>query len=232
MKDSNNVIKRLLRPPSVVNWVRHNFRRLDDTQRGLLRFAQSPPKHSLAEAYVICEAIVTDRISLKQAEACVDRIKHPMTQKAAHEIVPAFFAYATENGLEGLSAFKGFRTPYPIGRAPDGSTMTIPVVPTFTLLEDGVLNPVFMIGWSSLSLNGYQKQLLSTIIRNAILTQQDFLNSDATVICTPRFSFAEARHLRVWSVREYATLTEAQLQQQFERYGSALADVIRTLSGE
>lgn len=232
MKSNEEAIKRLLRPPSVANWARHNFRRLDDTERGLLRFAKIPPQHSLSDVYTICEAIVTDRISLKQAEACIDHIKHPQTRKSAREIVPCFFSYAQEQKLEGLPAFKGFKTPYPIGRAPDGSTLTIPVVPTFTLLQDGRVTPVFMIGWSALALTGYQKHLLSTIIRNAILTQQDFLGSDGLVICTPRFKQTEMRIIHAWSVRDYAVLSEQQLHEQFERYGTALEAVVRTLRSE
>lgn len=229
MSDVDSTIKRLLRSPSVANWARQNFRRLDKTRKGLLQFARMPPKHSLHDVYAICSAIVTDRISLEQAERCVELIKHPMTKRAGMEIVPPFFSYARELRLDGLAAFKGFSTPYPIGRGEDGSTLTIPVVPTFTLLDDGRLRPVFMIGWASLALNDYQKCLLSTIIRNAILTQQDFIDSDATVICTPKFRSSQARQVRSWSVRDYATLSEENLQDQFARYRTALMEVLRTL---
>ena len=232
MSDVENAIKRLLQSPSVANWARHNFRRLDRTRKGLLQFARMPPKHSLHDVYTVCSAIVTDGIPLEQAEKCIELIKHPMTRKAGREIIPAFYGYARENHLDGLSALKGFSTPYPIGRGEDGSTLTIPVVPTFTLLEDGRLRPVFMIGWASLVLDDYQKHLLSTIIRNAILTQQDFLDSDATVICTPKFRSSQARQVRSWSVRDYATLSEEDLQEQFARYRTALAEVLRTLRGD
>ncbi|MEP9360448.1 hypothetical protein [Sphingomonas sp. KR3-1] len=194
-----------------------------------MRFAASPPIHSLAEVYVICEAIVTDRISLEQALKCADGIKHPMTKKAAREIIPAFFNYAEREKVEGLSAFKGFGTPYPIGRNPDGTTRIVPVTPTFIRLHENKLEPVFVIGWSSPGLNGYQKELLSTIIRNAILTQQDFDKSDARIICTPRYKQTEIRIVKSWSVREYANLTDQQLQEQFSRYSSALNEVIKTL---
>ena len=232
MKHNEQAVKRLMRPPSVANWTRHNFRRLDDTRRGLLRFATVPPIHSLAEVYSICEAIVTDQISLDQALKCAISIAHPVTRKAAIQIIPIFFNHAQNNSLDGISAFKGFNTSYPIGRAPDGKTMVIPVSPTFTILENGLLTPVFLIAWSTLSLNDYQKQLMSTIICNAILTQQDFSDSDALVICTPKYKSTEVRHIRSWKARDYAVLTDDQLQDQFLRYGTALADVMRTLRGE
>jgi hypothetical protein len=229
MTNLEKAIKRLAKPPSVANWTRHNFRRLDKTREGLLRFVRVPPKHSLGDVYMICSAIVADGISLQQAEACVDRVKHPLTREAAREIIPTFFAYAKEQQLEGLPAFKGFSAPYPIGRAADGSTLLVPVTPTFTLLDRGVLKPVFLIAWAKLALDDYQKRLLSTIIRNAILTQQDFLGSDATVVCMPRHRLSQARVVRAWSVSEYAQLSDDELQEQFMRYQAALAAVIRTL---
>lgn len=232
MIDVDATIKRLLRPPSVANWARHNFRRLDETSRGLLRFATVPPRHSLGDVYTICAAIVTDQLSLEQALRCADEIKHPLTRRASREIVPAFYYYAKGRKLDGLSAFKGFRTPYPIGRSSEGGTLTIPVIPTFTMLTGDQLKPVFLIGWASLTLNDYQKQLLSTIIRNAILTQQDFLNSDAEVVCIPRCRRSGGRIVQDWSVRQYAQLTEDDLQEQFARYGSALDQVIRRLRGD
>ena len=215
----------------MANWARHNFRRLDKTRKGLLRFAAVPPVHSLGEVYGICSAIVTDQISLAQAMACVDRIKHPITRKAGREIIPPFHSYAREEELDGLSAFKRFNTPYPIGRGPDDTTLNIPVVPTFTILSDRRLTPVFVIGWANMALDDYQKHLLSTIIKNAVLTQQDFLDSDGMVICTPKTKFGGSRLIRAWSVREYAVLSEEELQDQFARYGIALSEVVRTLRG-
>lgn len=232
MRKKEEILKQLRRPPSVVNWASHNYRRLDETRRGLMQFALSPPRHSLGEVYSICEAIVVDRIGPDQARKCIERIKHPATKRAASEVIPAFIGYVNDAGLEGISAFKGFRTPYPIGRAPDGSTMTVQVVPTFTVLGDAGLKPIFMVAWSSRSLTEYQKRLLSTIIKNAILTQQDFLGSDAEVICTPKFKSTESRIVKSWSVRNYATLSENDLAEQFDRYGTALAEVIRSVSGE
>lgn len=231
MRTKEQILRQLSRPPSVANWVRHNYRRLDDTTRGLLRFALSPPRHSLGEVYSVCEAIVVDRISLPMALKCVEGIKHPLTRKAGEQIIPEFFEYARSNGLDGLGTFKGFRSPYPIGRGPDGATLSVPVVPTFTIIIGDKPTPVFLIGWSKLALNGYQKSLLSTIIKNAILTQQDFMSSDALVLCTPKYKSTELRQVQSWSVREYATLSEEQLLEQFDRYGSALVDVLKTVSG-
>ena len=225
-------IKRLLKPPSVANWVRHNFKRTDRTRKGLLRFAKVPPTHSLAEVYSICAAIVTDQIDLEQADKCIDRDKDTRAKVAAREIVPLFYAFAKEQNLEGLAAFKGFSTPYPLGRGPDGKAISIPVTPTFTIIRAGALVPVFLIGWATLPLDDYQKALLSTIINDALLTQQDFLGSDALIICTPKHRKTDARQILTWHASKYATLSEDDLQDQFIRYRKALDDVARTLRSE
>ncbi|WCP12753.1 hypothetical protein sphantq_01156 [Sphingobium sp. AntQ-1] len=232
MKNSEQAVKRILRPPSVANWVSHNHRRLDKTKNGLLRFAQVPPKHSLGGVYSICEAIVTDRISFEQAMKCVDGIRHPLTRAAAREIIPVFYSYAQSSHLDGLPTFKDFRSPYPIGRTIDGSTITVPVVPTFTILSEGKPTPVFMIGWASRQLTSYQKRLLSTVVHNAILTQQDFMGSNALIVRTPRSKLTNTRIINDWWVRDFPFLTDHELHDQFQRYGQAVTEVVRTLRGE
>jgi len=232
MRDVEKILKKLFRPPSVANWVRHNYKRTDKTRSGLLRFVRVPPTYSLREVYAICEAIVTDQIALEQAEKCIEGISDSKAKEAAREIVPLFHAYVRETGFEGVSAFKGFSTPYPLGKGPDGNNISIPVTPTFIILQNGQLVPVFVIGWATMTLNDYQKQLMSTIIKDALLTQQDFLDSDALIVCTPRLKRTNARHLLEWRVSEYGCLTEDELQDQFSRYRSALEDVARTLRSE
>jgi hypothetical protein len=231
MNKIEEVIRRLRRPPSVANWVRHNFKRSDRTRRGLLNFAKAPPLYSLSDIYGICGAIVTDQLSFHQAMRCLEGVKDKRAKEAGKEIVPLFHKFAQEAQLDGLAAFKGFSSPYPIGRA-NNETLSIPVTPTFTILNEGKLVPVFVIGWASMPLNDYQKRLLSTIIHDAILTQQDFIGSDALIVCTPRNKRTKARDLMTWKATEYADLSQDELQEQFSRYRSALEEVIRALRAE
>jgi hypothetical protein len=162
---------------------------------------------------------------------CLEGVKDRRAKEAGKEILPLFFEFANEARLDGLSAFKGFSSPYPIGRV-NNETLSIPVTPTFTILQNGKLVPVFVIGWATMPLNDYQKRLLSTIIHDAILTQQDFLGSDALIVCTPRHKKTKARHLLTWSAKEYADLSLTELQEQFSRYRKALEEVVRILRAE
>jgi hypothetical protein len=186
----------------------------------------------LREVYSICEAIVTDQIALDQAEKCIEYITDLKAKEAARDIIPLFYAYAHETRFDGLAAFKGFSTPYPLGKGPDGNNISIPVTPTFIILQGRSLVPVFVIGWAAMTFDDYQKQLMSTIIKDALLTQEDFLGSDALVVCTPKLKRTNARHLVEWRASDYGCLTEDQLQDQLSRYRNALEDVARTLRNE
>lgn len=232
MDDNDKAIKRIVRPSHVVNWARNNVRRLDDTRRLLLRFALNPPHHSLGPVYAICRRIACLHIDLDQALKEAENIKHSVTQKSAREIIPIFHQYVTSNGLDGLDGFDDTFIPYPIGRDPDGTTITIPVRSTFTTVEGGKLKPYFLIGWTKLAYDEYQKQLLSTIICRSVLTQQDYLKSDAQIVCIPRGKWSKARSIREWSARSYGTLSDADLQDQFDRYTIAVAEIISELRSE
>jgi hypothetical protein len=161
------------------------------------------------------------------------KIANHVTRGAAREILPAFHNYAQTRGLEGVEELDGLGTPFPIGRAPDGSTLTIPVRPTFVALDGDQLKPYFVVGWSRLAYDEYQKSLLSSIICRSLLTQEDFLSSDAQILCLPRSKWSKrTRNVREWSARLYGTLTDDELEEQFVRYSEALTQVISELRGE
>lgn len=232
MDNNDKAIRRIVRPSHVVNWARNNLRRLDDTRRTLLRFALNPPHHSLGPVYGICRRIACANISLEQALKEADAIPRSVTRNSAKEIIPLFYQYATSHSLDGLEGFEEGAVLYPIGRDPNGIAITIPVRPTFTVVEGGRLKPYFVIGWTKLAYDEYQQTLLSTIICRALLTQQDYLNSDARIVCTPRGKWSKARIIREWSAREYGTLSDEDLVEQFDRYTTAVAEVIAELRGE
>ena len=232
MDDIDGQLKRIFRPHSVVNWVRHNMRRLDDTQQRIRDFALRPPQHSLSPVYAICQDIVITGKSLEDSLRACDTIKRPLVRIAASEIIPRFHQYATRNNIEGVADLCGFEIMYPIGRGPDGKTLAIPIRPTFIAIDGDKLKPYFIIGWSKLAYDHYQKQLLSTIICKAVLSHQYFLGSDAQIVCLPRMKLSRARDLLEWRATLYGTLSDEQLLEQFERYGAAVNLVARELRGE
>jgi hypothetical protein len=229
MDDPESAIKRLLSLPSVINWARHNKRRLDETRRRLLSFAQRPPRHSLQPVGRLCAKIAARDLSLSQAMAAAGEITSPLARLAAREIIPAFTHEAEKRQFEAVRELIGFELPYPIGKAPNGKLLLVPIRPSFVLIENELLKPVFFIGWATLNLDDFQKQLISSIIARSILTHQYFLSSDAEVLCLPRIRGTKERYPRSWSVNAYNLLSDAQLSEQFDRYSTALQQVVRTL---
>lgn len=230
MADVKDPIKRLMRLPSVVNWARHNSQRLDETKSRLKLFALKPPRHSLGQVHKLCAKIAYRKHDFASAMSEIDKFADPMVRQAAREIIPAFCQYASEFALDGIEELDGIAIPFPVGQGPDGKTLFVPIKPTFTVARKDQLTPYFVIGWATLYLNDFQKKLISTIIMQSYLSQQDYLLSDAVVIGLPRIKYTKTRYHRTWEVKSYATLSNEQLADQFIRYGRALREVIKELS--
>lgn len=214
------------RPPSLANWVRLNNRRRDETALRISRFVLSKPRHALAQVYRFLADYVTLGISAATVRSSIDNLTNPLVRRLGHEIATALLPWFAKHGIEGVQAFDGMVERYPIGR-----NISIPVRPTFVYLKDGMLTPVFIVGWSSNPLTGYQKRLMATMIQQAILTQEDFEGSDALVLFTPRQKYSEtARDVGEMWVSNCWLLTDEQLRKQFDCYGNALDDAIQIVA--
>ena len=232
MDDPEASIKRLLNLPGIINWARHNKRRLDDTRRRLFAFAIRPPRHSLQQVGKICGSLAAHDIDLKEALEQAGRISSPVTKKAAREVIPAFARESEARGFEAARDLAGFEVLYPIGRSPEGKLLLVPIRPTFVLIEKEKLKPVFLVAWATLNLDDYQKQLISSIIGRSLLTHQTFIGCDAEILGFPRIRTTRERYPRSWMAKEYDSLSDEQLSEQFDRYSTALQQVMRRLRGE
>jgi hypothetical protein len=221
-----------MRPSAVVNWARNNLKRLDATRDKLRSFALRPPRHSLTPVYHLCTQHLYGNLTLKQALDAIDEIKHPIARMAAREILPCFASYINTEKLEGVPELDSFELPYPIGRSPDGMALFIRIKPTFVAVHGIQLVPYFVIGWSAPVLSGYQKQLLSTLICKSLLSHQNFIGSDAQIVCILRIKGTKTREIRQWNARLYDDLSENDVRDQVDRYGKALHLVVRELRGE
>jgi hypothetical protein len=169
-----------------------------------------------------------EEAALEKAEEII----RPAARAAGREVIPAFCRYLQNTGIEGVPELDGFQAMYIIGKKPNGDPLLVPVRPTFVGVKNDKLIPVFVVAWAEFNLDGFQKYLLSTIICDAILTQQDFLNSDAEIVAFPRIRHTKSRDRRGWRARQYNLLTQEELVEQFERYSRALRIVINELRGE
>jgi hypothetical protein len=226
---SQTKIARVLKLPSLVNWARQNFRRLDDTRRRIQQLADFPPKHSLGQVYDICSAIAYRELSPSKIDDRIEEIENPFARISAREVIPAFLETASKRGFDGIKELHGRTLPIPIGRGPDSKPLLIPIRPTFVLADEDKLKPVFLIGWARLTLTDYQKRLLSTIIERSYLTQQDFIGSDAEILCFPRIAKTRRREARSWLTKQIPLLSDDEVADQFERYSLAVREVVESL---
>lgn len=230
METLEQKLARLLRTPPVFNWVQHIFGRSDDTKKSLQRLARRPVGRSLRSTYRLCSELAYREIDIDEARKQIDNRLTGYSQTAAREIIPAFHHTITERQFETVPDYKGDAFPYPIGRAPDGSTLIIPVQPTFVAFERGRLLPVFVLGWRSVNFNMLRLRLISAIIHRSVLTWQEFQGGDALILTFTSDRWSNKRIAKSWYSSFYADMNDDELQLHFDKYSKALEEVVDELS--
>lgn len=222
-------IQRINNPVGLFNWARLNFKRLDDTRKSILKLADNPPRRSIAPIHRMCRDIAYRRISFEEAIEKASNYKN-YPKMVADQVIPAFYNYFLSNQIETLPDLDGEIFKFPIGKNEDGKTRFIPISPTFIAIRGEKIIPTFILGWTSIPYNHYQKRLISTIIRRAILTRQDFISGDAQVLTFPRAKWSSnQRELGGWMVSQYDDMSDVELQEQFDRYNKAVQQVLAEL---
>lgn len=218
----------LLKPSGVLNWALQNLPRLDDTRRELLRFALNPPRVSLGPINRICAQLAEKKVDLAKA---LENTAHyrGYLKMAAEEVLPPFAEYLENFQIETTDAFQEERFPFPIGELPNGETSYLRIEPTFYALEGEKVIPTFLLAWTKVPFTTYQKELISSIIYRAVMTRQGFIGSDGRVLTFQRDKWSKARIRGGWNISQYASLTDEDLQKQFDRYTRAVREVVDIL---
>lgn len=110
--------------------------------------------------------------------------------------------------------------------------MAIPIIPTFVGIRSDQLLPVFVIPWANLPFDDFQKILMSSILKDALLSHQNFIGCDAEVVAFPKYEDETVRYDRAWSVLSYARMDREDLNRQFSTFGRALTQVIDEMTEE
>ena len=222
MPTIEQIVSKIRKPPSLPNWVRLNRPNRDETTQSIKNFALGHPRHSLAQIYDIVAARVTLQVDDRTTWKSWEKLSNPTVKTMGKQILTALLPWLDKEGMKGIEAFHDMTAMYPIGRG-----ILVPVKPTFVLLSEGVLEPVFVIGWRSISLDDFQMRLLATIIHEAILTQEGFEGSDARIILVPKNKWSRTeRRVFSWKTSQQRRLTRDELEAQFDRFGKALDDAI------
>jgi hypothetical protein len=224
--------RKLLSLPSVENWARNNRPRLDETFFVLSNFDKNPPQFGLTPVKVLCSSLAKGKLTFAEALEKANSIKHDAVRASAQQVLPAFANYLRRKPIEGLDAFDGFRITYPIGPRPGGGTLFIPIVPTFVGMRGGQLVPIFIIPWSSLSFDDFQKVLVSSVLKDALLSHQEFIGCDGEVVAFPKIEEEQVRYESSWGIRSYALMDREDLNRQFSVFGRALLKVVEELDKE
>ncbi|UAJ09582.1 hypothetical protein [Polymorphobacter megasporae] len=231
MITSADAIRKLRRPPSAPNWVRYIHKGTQDSAIAMARFAISSPRISLTQVYKLLSDMACLKTSLSDALHGLEKVGNPLVRRLGREILTSFAAYNEVRLFDGIRTLNEFCVNYPLDRG-----VFVPVRPTFIIVEDDGLTPVFIIGWTSLPFTDFQKRLLSTIIYNAVLTLTDFIGRDAEIVCFPRAKYSKSERMpRAWKVSNYKPFSAAELSAHLDRYGNALdlaADMIRSILGD
>jgi hypothetical protein len=224
--------RKLLNLTSVENWVRNNRPRFDDTFFALANFDKNPPQFGLREVRVLCAGLAKGKLTYPEVIEKIEAIKHPTVRSSARQVLPAFADYLRRKPIEGLEAFDGFRITYPIGPRPGGGTLSIPIVPTFVGIRNERLVPVFVIPWADLAFKDFQKILMSSILKDALLSHQQFIGCDSEIVAFPKLEYEDVRYECSWLVRSYASMDREDLNRQFHIFGRALFKVIEEMREE
>jgi hypothetical protein len=220
--DVEQLIAKVRKPPTLQNWVRLNHRRRDETTRSIAKFVLGKPRHALAKVYSIIADYITFGISKRDAETALQKITNPLVRRLGREIMAVLLPWLDQAQIKGIEVFHSLSVPFPIGRG-----ILVPVKPTFVFQYERKLIPVFVIGWAGMPFDDFQKQLLGTIIRQAILTLEGFEGSDAHIICVPRIKGSRSeRYIRHWKISDVPSLSDEELREQFDRFGNALDDAV------
>jgi hypothetical protein len=211
-------IKKLRAPPGVHNWVKNIRPRTDDMAHSLYNFAVNGPRHSLKPVENVIRQVVVDGISDEDAFKCLDLITNERVRKYGRQILIALLPHIREKGWKGIQIFKNMCERYPVA-----ANVSVPVRPTFVVRQNGKAVPYFVICWTEIGLKGYQKRILTTLIQEAILSQEDFEGSDAVIVCVPRHSFSKSeRYVVEWKLSDHPALSADEKADLFRRYGQAL----------
>ncbi len=228
MKSPEQRVAEIRRPPTLANWVRLNAQSRDDTKLAIVKFAITKPTIDLSPIGKIIGDFVTMATTVLNVRKAINRLADARVAKLGREIIEVLLPWLGQENISGIRAFDSWSVPYPIGRG-----IIIPVKPTFTFNRSGKLTPVFLICWATMPFTGFQLQLLSTIIRRAILSQEGFEGSDALVLFVPRHKFSKSeRWVRPMWVSKMGALTDRELLEQFDRFGNALDDAVPIILNE
>lgn len=226
-KDYAKIIAKLDRPPSGPNWVRFIGEDVRSTTKSIISFAKGIPKFTYQAGYTAIKDRIQLGIDLETAIKIVNRSGAPAGKSQNEELVRAFFAhdyarrYAARNPVE-----------FERGRFLVSREVQVPVAPLAVILEDGKFLPIFVCGWSTLSLSLMQRRLLVTVCEDAFLSLTDYQDGPAEFLFFPKERDSKQRSPEIWQRGDYEQISGSQLMDCIEMFLEARDEARRLLMEE
>lgn len=219
-------MKNIERPPSAHNWVRYNYADELKTAKEIVAFATAAPQITYAAGL----QIIRDRITLKLDRATAAKAAgirgHVKSRPFVAQFVDAFIDFDEVRNYSGMPSFDQDVATYAIGR-----DVRIPVKPLTVISEDGVLKPIFVVGWATMPLSLHQRRLLMTVLEDAVFSLTDFQNSTGEFVSFPRDAHSKIREPQVWKRGDFDLLSKSEMKDQAELYLRALDLAKEILAG-
>lgn len=212
------ILSKLDRPPAAHNWALCNHQEQRRTTSSLVNLAMGFPTISYQWATAVIQNVLADGLDDQRAVQNLEKVCPPSQLDGNSELLNAFLAYNAERRCRGFRVFDEFA-----GKFLAGPDVEVPVRPTAILNENGVLKPLFVIGWATNTLKYYQRRLLASIYEDAIYSLTDLRASPGEVLLFPKNAYG-VRTVDRWDRGSYGLLSSSELRDQIERFVQARSE--------
>jgi hypothetical protein len=211
-KSESQILAKLDRPPAAHNWAMCNHPTLARTTTSMLNLAMGFPTISYQWAQTTIQIMLADGRARDDSLKMLRTICPPNQLDHNLSLLLAFLEYNEERQFQGIRIFDEFS-----GNFLAGPDVKVPVKPTAILRENGVLKPLFVIGWAHNRLSYFQRRLLTTLYEDAIFSLTDFRSSPGEVLIFPEDGYGIRRTER-WERNTYQQLAQSELAEQVQRF--------------
>ena len=211
-KSETQILAKLDAPPAAHNWAVSNFPEQRKTTNALVNLAIGFPQISYFWAHRTIQILLADGRTDEQAVNILQGFCPPGQWEHNLRFLHAFLEHNRKRQYQGMPVYEEF-----CGYFMAGPDVKVPVKPTAILRENGILKPLFVIGWAHNRLAFYQRRLLSTMYEDAIYSLTDLRDAPGEVLILPEDGYS-VRRPEVWHRHTYELLSREELIDQVARY--------------
>jgi hypothetical protein len=220
-------IKKIERPPSAHNWVRYIYPEELKMAKAIVTFVTAAPQVTYSAGLQIVRDRILFKLDRETADNAANNRGHRKSRPYVAEFVKAFIDYDEIRNYSGLPSYDQDVAAYQINR-----DIRVPVKPLVVISENGILKPIFVVGWATMPLVLRQRRLLMTMLEDAVFSLTDFQNSPGEFVSFPKGSNSGSRSPEIWRRGDYELLGKSEMKEQIEAYLRALETAKSIIAGK